>query len=748
MRASVWIVARLAEGLDHAHARGLLHRDLKPSNVLIAADGTPMLLDFNLAVDVDPGRGEAAEDEEIDAAKLGGTLPYMAPEHLDAFDPKGRTPVEAVDERSDLYSLGLILFEMIAGEPAFDPPPSGGASLQTLRRMVRERRQSSAPSLRARRPDVPPSLDALVAQCLAPDPDRRYASAGDLAEDLRRFLDDLPMKHCPEPSLTERAGKWTRRHPVICGSTSIVAAAVVMVVLLGLAAVQAYEGMQGLRSRLSLRMFQRDVLECRFLLNTFGRDDALIHKGMALAEATLAMTRTGGPDAAEAGDQGSSYRGPAPWLSRLGGDERREVQQSSIDLMMLLERARVVLASRDGDERERRAALENAVARLDQIEATTAHPPSVLFRQRARYRAALGDGQGARADQERAEARPPVTSHDWTMLGSFLFVNGDLAGAEHALREALARDVTSFWAWFNLGHCHFEEGRFTEAVTDFTSCAVARPEFAWAHFNRGLALARAGKPREARDAFDSALARDGAFAEAFVDRGLVQLELDEPVAAEADLRRGIDLGRRDPAVLAALGDAMARQGRTAEADRLFSEWIDRTPADPTLRVARGITRLRTDPAAAAADLRAVLAAHPRNALAHYGLACVARETDRTAALEHLDQAIQDDPNLIDAYEVRALIRAKEGDRSALDDVDRLVKSPTPHRLYNAACALSLLGQASGEPRFLARAVAILGSSFKAGFPVAHAVADVDLAPLRDRADYRALIARQPGDAAR
>ena len=747
MRASVWIVARLAEGLDHAHARGLLHRDLKPSNVLIAADGTPMLLDFNLAVDVEPTRDEAAE-AKIDEAKLGGTLPYMAPEHLDALDPKGSTPVEAVDERSDLYSLGLILFEMIAGESAFDPPPSRAASLQTLRRMVRERRQSPAPSLRSRRPDVPPSLDALVSQCLDPDPDRRHDSAGDLAEDLRRFLDDLPMKHCPEPSLTERAGKWTRRHPVLCGSTSIVAAAVVMIVLLGLAAVQAYEGMQGLRSRLSLRMFQRDVLECRFLLNTFGRDDALIRKGMALAEATLDATRTGGADAAEADDQGSSDRGPAPWISRLGTEERREVQQSIIELMMQLEHARVVLASRDGDENTRRTALEDAVDRLDRIETTTASPPSILFRQRARYRAALGDEAAALSDQKRADARPPVSSHDWTMLGSFLFANGDPAGAEQALREAVARDVTSFWAWFNLGHCHFEEGRFLEAVSDFTACAVARPEFAWAHFNRGLALARAGRPREARDAFSSALARDGDFAEAFVDRGLVELELDEPAAAEADLREGMNRGRRDPAVLAALGDALTRQGKTAEADRLFSEWVDRTPGDPTFRVARGITRLRTDPASAAADFRAVLDAHPRHALAHYGLACVVRETDRPSSLAHLDQAIQADPDLIDAYELRALTRAKEGDRGALDDVDRLVKSPTPRRLYNAACALAILGEASGDPRFLARAVAILGASFKAGFPSSHAAEDVDLAPLRDRADYQALIARQSGEAAR
>ncbi len=83
IQAAVWIVARLADGLEHAHSRGLLHRDLKPANVLLAADGTPMLLDFNLAADVLPEKSEG----EIRRALIGGTLPYMSPEHLDAFNP-------------------------------------------------------------------------------------------------------------------------------------------------------------------------------------------------------------------------------------------------------------------------------------------------------------------------------------------------------------------------------------------------------------------------------------------------------------------------------------------------------------------------------------------------------------------------------------------------------------------------------------------------------------------------------------
>src|SRR5207245_2597093 len=96
VEAVLWVGARLADGLAHAHERGILHRDLKPANVLITDDGQPMLLDFNLAADV-KHRASAA------AASVGGTLPYMAPEHLEAF--RGRQ--QSVDVRSDLYSLGV-----------------------------------------------------------------------------------------------------------------------------------------------------------------------------------------------------------------------------------------------------------------------------------------------------------------------------------------------------------------------------------------------------------------------------------------------------------------------------------------------------------------------------------------------------------------------------------------------------------------------------------------------------------------
>src|SRR6185312_1750904 len=105
VEAVLWLGEQIADGLAHAHERGILHRDLKPANVLLTDDGRPMLLDFNLAEDV-KARGGA------ERASVGGTLPYMAPEHIEAFSKTGPW---TLDGRCDLFSLGVILYELLTG---------------------------------------------------------------------------------------------------------------------------------------------------------------------------------------------------------------------------------------------------------------------------------------------------------------------------------------------------------------------------------------------------------------------------------------------------------------------------------------------------------------------------------------------------------------------------------------------------------------------------------------------------------
>jgi len=196
-RAIAWWWARMAEALAHAHERGVLHRDIKPSNVLITADGLPMLLDFNLARD---------PTTEVSGASMGGTLAYMAPEHLEAL-AEGND--ERVDQRADLFSVGVLLFETLTGRRPY-PIPTGATSVSDALHRAAETRHQPAPFIRDTHPEVPSALEAVVLKCLEADVTRRYADAAALATDLQAVADDGPLMQAREPFVS-RTIRWSRR---------------------------------------------------------------------------------------------------------------------------------------------------------------------------------------------------------------------------------------------------------------------------------------------------------------------------------------------------------------------------------------------------------------------------------------------------------------------------------------------------------------------------------------------------------
>jgi serine/threonine protein kinase len=186
VEAVCWLGARLAEALAYAHANGVLHRDIKPANILLNRYGRPLLADFNIACDA---KGMAGGNP------FGGTVAYMAPEHLEAFGSEERSTRDAVDQRSDVFSLGVVLFELLTGRLPFH---LGGFdhSKESVRALAAARRQRApAPSDCAA---MPGTLDRVVRRCLDPEPARRYQEAGELARaldgcrELRRIERNLP----------------------------------------------------------------------------------------------------------------------------------------------------------------------------------------------------------------------------------------------------------------------------------------------------------------------------------------------------------------------------------------------------------------------------------------------------------------------------------------------------------------------------------------------------------------------------
>lgn len=218
------LMRAVCEGVQHAHQKGVIHRDLKPSNVLVAVEGeraVPKIIDFGVAKAMHTSWTAGAPRTQL--GQMVGTPEYMSPEQAEL------TGLD-VDTRSDVYSLGVMLYELLTGVLPLDPEQTSGAGLDEIRRLIREKDPPS-PSLRlsqlgdraaevsrARGRDpaslgrlLRGDLDWIVSKALDKDRTRRYGSAADLAADLRRFLAEEPVLARP-PSIAYRVSKLVRRH--------------------------------------------------------------------------------------------------------------------------------------------------------------------------------------------------------------------------------------------------------------------------------------------------------------------------------------------------------------------------------------------------------------------------------------------------------------------------------------------------------------------------------------------------------
>ena len=181
------LVARVAEAMHHAHEKGLIHLCLPPSNILLDDDGQPHIVDFGLARRVP---GDATLEGQI-----VGIPSYMSPEQA-----QGRSEL---DHTADVYSLGAVLYELLTGRPPF----RAATLMETLRHVV----ESDPVSIRALSRSVPRDLETICMKCLVKAPRARYQSAAELADDLRRFLEDRPVR-ARKTSALFRLSMWCRRH--------------------------------------------------------------------------------------------------------------------------------------------------------------------------------------------------------------------------------------------------------------------------------------------------------------------------------------------------------------------------------------------------------------------------------------------------------------------------------------------------------------------------------------------------------
>ena len=190
-RSVARIGLQAAEGLAYAHEQGILHRDIKPSNLLLDAHGIVWITDFGLA--------KATTDDDLThTGDIIGTIRYMAPERF-----QGRC-----DARSDVYGLGLTLYELLAKRPAFDEADRG--------KLIKQVTESEPPGLLKLNRALPRDLATIVHKAIEREPSHRYRTASDLADDLRRFLDDRPIA-ARRITAAEQLWRWCKRNPLAAG---------------------------------------------------------------------------------------------------------------------------------------------------------------------------------------------------------------------------------------------------------------------------------------------------------------------------------------------------------------------------------------------------------------------------------------------------------------------------------------------------------------------------------------------------
>jgi hypothetical protein len=479
-RARLALMAKVARAVHHAHVRGVVHRDLKPGNILVGADGQPRVLDFGIALALDA----AADPQRLTGVgELVGTLSYMSPEQIGGDSRR-------IDQRSDVYALGVILYELLSGE---HPHALRNSSLIEAARIVSE---APARSLAKRRAALAGDVDTLVMKALEPDRNRRYQSAIELAEDIERHLQDRPILARPATA-TYLAGKFLRRHRLAAS-----AAAVALLSLLAAVAVSLHFAIAEAQARReAVARAEANAAVSRFLVDmlTSADPERALGERLTLREA---LDRAAASASATLGDQpavqaeiigtlAASYRGLGDVaraealftqaLALAGSDADEESMQ------LRLGQLGAILDGGRNDE-----GLAQADVMLAELKPRAADDAQRLNVMMERGRALLGLGRNSEAltdfrgvlaaSDANPELDPEIGIQARHNLASALRTTGEFAESERLLRELLARRIAlygeehplSLYTRNNLAAAIQLQGRDAEAETEFRSVLEAR----------------------------------------------------------------------------------------------------------------------------------------------------------------------------------------------------------------------------------------------------------------------------------
>ena len=478
LQAILGILERICEAVDYAHGHGVVHRDLKPSNVLLDDEGNPHILDFGLAKATDQAdTGEAVTAYVSLPGQVLGTLFYLSPEQATG-DP------DEIDTRTDVYALGVVLFEALTGSLPFD---TSGRPSQVIQRILETspRRPSSLSE------QVDDEVETIILKALAKDKVRRYQSAGEMGEDIHRYLEGEPIL-AKRPSSYYVLRKKLRKHRWQVTLGAAIAALALIVLLTG----------SWSRQRTLLKV-RDDALMCQRELErglvgvAVGKTKALWERYPQLPEALLAhaqaMYRFGRPEDAIVLLQIRLQSDPSAWLYRTLLAEFYRIAGEA-------EQAAELQARADRDARDTAEAwylrsfatldLQRALQCVHQ--AVQRQPSHVLAWSRLTYlRLDTGDLDGALRG---ADQLIDLGANAKRWIG----FKGRVCAALGRYREAIEHYTRVGW-YLDRAHAYRRIGEYDQAIDDYARCLQLSGERArvWIYYHRATPLWIRGRTEEA-----------------------------------------------------------------------------------------------------------------------------------------------------------------------------------------------------------------------------------------------------------
>jgi tetratricopeptide (TPR) repeat protein len=657
-------VARLgiqaAEALEHAHQMGVVHRDIKPSNLMVestlpspaggrgaggegAGGEAPRLwiTDFGLARIQTPspfgGEGRSEGASLTMSGDLLGTLRYMSPEQL-------RAEHGVLDHRTDVYSLGLTLYELLTLRPAFS-----GDDRQKLIRQITE---DDPPPPRQLNQSIPKDLETIILKATAKEPEARYATAQELANDLRRFLEDKPV-HARRPSLAARAAKWSRRHRSLVWTAAAVLLLGVMVAA-GLAwsayrrhlvleraveghlaaagaflrsedHVQASQEVVAAEARLDEAKYRAGPLAAAVAATSaevdaqrraeerFEQFQELRHRVHADMYYVDDATRSRARENCRAALKLYEVMESGVWKEHsayqdLSARHRKALEEDIVELLFVLARLQVrenvlhpvprsasyrfrryywvIPQKATLDPAEREAAHRRAIQALLRIE-TFHRPIPGAYLWMAELWRALGKEDLAKKADEQAKAPSPATGLEYFVLGEFYAHQGRLAQALEAYSLALRYKPDHDLSLLASGVILTKLGKYEAAEMALTGAIAINPRTTLAYIQRGNTCLNQGKSKLAEVDFNGALKLDARLAEAYFQRGVEYWNGSDWDQAITELTQAIRLDPRCAKAYEKRGDAYQRKLDFDNAIADYAEAIRLDPKCPSAYTGRG-----------------------------------------------------------------------------------------------------------------------------------------------------------------